>query len=151
VNGETVDIEDVTSDGYAAIRRNWKKGDRVRLDLEMPIERLYANPEVRQDAGRVALSRGPLIYCVEATDNDTSLHRLTLPRTAGIEAHDEPDLLGGVVTLAATAQADAGDGWQDGLYRSEPPAKVETRLTAIPYFAWDNREPGEMLVWLRDG
>ncbi|TGP87490.1 MULTISPECIES: glycoside hydrolase family 127 protein [unclassified Mesorhizobium] len=151
INGETIDLEDVTSDGYAAIRRSWKKGDRVRLDLEMPIERLYANPEVRQDAGRVALSRGPLIYCVEATDNDTSLHRLTLPRTAGIEAHDEPDLLGGVVTLAATAQADAGDGWQDGLYRSEPPAKVETRLTAIPYFAWDNREPGEMLVWLRDG
>ncbi|TIT31668.1 MAG: glycoside hydrolase family 127 protein [Mesorhizobium sp.] len=151
INGETIDLEDVTSDGYAAIRRNWKKGDRVRLDLEMPIERLYANPEVRQDAGRVALSRGPLIYCVEATDNDTSLHRLTLPRTAGIEVHDEPDLLGGVVTLAATAQADAGDGWQDGLYRSEPPAKVETRLTAIPYFAWDNREPGEMLVWLRDG
>ncbi|RUW45931.1 glycoside hydrolase family 127 protein, partial [Mesorhizobium sp. M8A.F.Ca.ET.021.01.1.1] len=115
INGETIDLEDVTSDGYAAIRRSWKKGDRVRLDLEMPIERLYANPEVRQDAGRVALSRGPLIYCVEATDNDTSLHRLTLPRAAGIEAHDEPDLLGGVVTLAATAQADAGDGWQDGL------------------------------------
>ncbi|TPL93248.1 glycoside hydrolase family 127 protein [Mesorhizobium sp. B2-3-11] len=151
INGEAVDLEELTSDGYAAIRRNWTKGDRVRLDLEMPIERLYANPEVRQDAGRVALSRGPLIYCVEATDNDTSLHRLTLPRTAGIEAHDEPDLLGGVVTLSATAQADAGDGWRDGLYRSEPPAKVETRLTAIPYFAWDNREPGEMLVWLRDG
>ncbi|RWE33215.1 MAG: glycoside hydrolase family 127 protein [Mesorhizobium sp.] len=151
INGQAIDLEDVTSDGYAAIRRSWKKGDRVRLDLEMPIERLYANPEVRQDAGRVALSRGPLIYCVEATDNDTRLHRLTLPRTAGIEAHDEPDLLGGVVTLAATAQADAGDGWQNGLYRSEPPAKVETRLTAIPYFAWDNREPGEMLVWLRDG
>ncbi|MEI9421228.1 glycoside hydrolase family 127 protein [Mesorhizobium sp. Cs1299R1N1] len=151
INGEAVDLEELTSDGYAAIRRNWTKGDRVRLDLEMPIERLYANPEVRQDVGRVALSRGPLIYCVEATDNDTSLHRLTLPRTVGIEAHDEPDLLGGVVTLSATAQADAGDGWQDGLYRSEPPAKVETRLTAIPYFAWDNREPGEMLVWLRDG
>ncbi|TPL79047.1 glycoside hydrolase family 127 protein [Mesorhizobium sp. B2-3-13] len=151
INGEAVDLEELTSDGYAAIRRNWTKGDRVRLDLEMPIERLYANPEVRQDAGRVALSRGPLIYCVEATDNDTSLHRLTLPRTAGIEAHEEPDLLGGVVTLSATAQADAGDGWRDGLYRSEPPAKVETRLTAIPYFAWDNREPGEMLVWLRDG
>ncbi|TPK21881.1 glycoside hydrolase family 127 protein [Mesorhizobium sp. B2-5-9] len=151
INGEAIDLAEVTSDGYAAIRRQWKKGDRVRLDLEMPIERLYANPEVRQDAGRVALSRGPLIYCVEATDNDSRLHRLTLPRTAGIEAHDEPDLLGGVVTLSATAQADAGDGWQDGLYRSEPPAKVETRLTAIPYFAWDNREPGEMLVWLRDG
>ncbi|KAA3450555.1 hypothetical protein C7I87_11175 [Mesorhizobium sp. SARCC-RB16n] len=151
INGEAVDLDDVTSDGYAAIRRNWTKGDRIRLDLEMPIERLYANPEVRQDAGRVALSRGPLIYCVEASDNDTRLHRLTLPRTAGIEAHDQPGLLGGVVTLSGTAQGDAGDDWQDGLYRSEPPAKVETRLTAIPYFAWDNREPGEMLVWLRDG
>ncbi|MBZ9811705.1 MULTISPECIES: glycoside hydrolase family 127 protein [unclassified Mesorhizobium] len=151
VNGETVKLEDVTSDGYAAIRRTWKKGDSVRLDLEMPIERLYANPQVRQDAGRVALSRGPLIYCVEATDNDGSLHRIALPRTANIEAHDEPNLLGGVVTLSATAQADADDGWQDQLYRSDPPATRQTRLTAIPYFAWDNREPGEMLVWLRDG
>ncbi|TSE03197.1 glycoside hydrolase family 127 protein [Mesorhizobium intechi] len=151
INGEAVDLEDITSDGYAAIRRAWKKGDRVRLDLEMPIERLYANPEVRQDAGRVALSRGPLIYCVEASDNDSRLHRLTLPRTADIEAHEAPELLGGVVTLSAKARADAGDGWQDGLYRREPPASVETRLTAIPYYAWDNREPGEMLVWLRDG
>jgi DUF1680 family protein len=151
VNGEAVKLADVTSDGYAAIRRTWKKGDRVQLDLEMPIERLYANPRVRQDAGRVALSRGPLIYCVEATDNDSQLHRLTLPRAASVEAQQRPDLLGGVVTLSATAQADAGDRWQGGLYRSEPPATTETRLTAIPYFAWDNREPGEMLVWLRDG
>ncbi|MER9328793.1 glycoside hydrolase family 127 protein [Mesorhizobium sp. M0152] len=151
VNDEMVKLADVTSDGYAAIRRTWKKGDQLRLALEMPIERLYANPLVRQDAGRVALSRGPLIYCVEATDNDSQLHRLKLPRTASIEARDRPELLGGVVTLSAAAQADAGDGWQDGLYRPEPPATTETRLTAIPYFAWDNREPGEMLVWLRDG
>ncbi|MBZ9895545.1 glycoside hydrolase family 127 protein [Mesorhizobium sp. BR1-1-6] len=151
VNGETVKLEDVTSDGYAAIRRTWKKGDSVRLDLEMPIERLYANPQVRQDAGRVALSRGPLIYCVEATDNDGSLHRIALPRTASIEAHDEPDLLGGVVALSTTALADTDEGWQNGLYRTDPPAARQTRLTAIPYFAWDNREPGEMLVWLRDG
>ncbi|MBZ9854078.1 glycoside hydrolase family 127 protein [Mesorhizobium sp. CA13] len=151
VNGETVKLEDVTSEGYAAIRRTWKKGDCVRLDLEMPIERLYANPQVRQDAGRVALSRGPLIYCVEATDNDGSLHRIALPRTASIEAHDEPDLLGGVVTLSTAALADTDEGWQNGLYRTDPPAATQTRLTAIPYFAWDNREPGEMLVWLRDG
>lgn len=151
VNGEPVGLADVTSDGYTAIRRTWKKGDRVLLDLEMPIERLYANPQVRQDAGRVALSRGPLIYCVEATDNDSQLHRLTLPRAASVEAQQRPELLGGVVTLSATAQADAGDGWQGGLYRPAPPATTKTRLTAIPYFAWDNREPGEMLVWLRDG
>ncbi|TGQ63904.1 glycoside hydrolase family 127 protein [Mesorhizobium sp. M00.F.Ca.ET.186.01.1.1] len=151
VNGETIRLADVAQDGYAAIRRTWKKGDHVRLDLEMPVARLYANPEVRQDAGRVALSRGPLIYCVEASDHDGRLHRLTLPREASIEAHEEPGLLGGVVTLSAKARVDAGDGWQDGLYRTEPPSSVDARLTAIPYFAWDNREPGEMLVWLRDG
>ncbi|KQU83182.1 hypothetical protein ASD12_08980 [Mesorhizobium sp. Root102] len=151
INGEAVRLADVTSDGYAAIRRRWNKGDQVRLDLEMPIERLYANPQVRQDAGRVALSRGPLIYCVEATDNDSHLHRVSLPRTASVQAQHRPELLGGVVTLSATARADAADGWQSGLYRSEPPATAQTRLTAIPYFAWDNREPGEMLVWLRDG
>jgi DUF1680 family protein len=151
INGEAVKLADVTSDGYAAIRRRWNKGDQVRLDLEMPIERLYANPQVRQDAGRVALSRGPLIYCVEATDNDSHLHRVSLPRTASVQARHRPELLGGVVTLSATARADAADGWQSGLYRPEPPATAETRLTAIPYFAWDNREAGEMLVWLRDG
>ncbi|RVB40997.1 glycoside hydrolase family 127 protein, partial [Mesorhizobium sp. M7A.F.Ca.CA.004.05.1.1] len=73
------------------------------------------------------------------------------PRTATIEAQHRPELLGGVVTLSTAALADAADGWRDGLYRPEPPATAETRLTAIPYFAWDNREPGEMLVWLRDG
>ncbi|RVA24180.1 glycoside hydrolase family 127 protein, partial [Mesorhizobium sp. M7D.F.Ca.US.004.03.1.1] len=79
INGEAVKLAEITSDGYAAIQRTWKKGDQVRLDLEMPIERLYANPQVRQDAGRVALSRGPLIYCVEASDNDSQLHRVSLP------------------------------------------------------------------------
>ncbi|RUY61988.1 glycoside hydrolase family 127 protein, partial [Mesorhizobium sp. M7A.F.Ca.CA.001.09.2.1] len=77
INGEAIRLADITSDGYAAIKRTWKKGDNVRLDLEMPIERLYANPQVRQDSGRVALSRGPLIYCVEASDNDSQPHRLT--------------------------------------------------------------------------
>lgn len=151
VNGQAILLDEVTRDGYAAIRRIWKKGDTVRLDLEMPVARLYANPEVRQDAGRVALSRGPLIYCVEATDNDGQLHRIALPRAASVAAHDEPDLLGGVVTLSATGRREAAENWEGGLYRVEPPATTQARLKAIPYFAWDNREPGEMLVWLRDG
>jgi DUF1680 family protein len=149
VNGAVVDLDDVVSDGYAAIRREWRKGDRAELDLDMAVARLFANPEVRQDVGRVALSRGPLIYCVEATDNAGQLHRVALPRTATIEAHDEPDLLGGVVTLSAAARRDAAENWETGLYRAEPPRIDETKLTAVPYFAWDNREPGEMLVWLR--
>jgi DUF1680 family protein len=149
VNAAAVDLDEVVSDSYAAIRREWRNGDRVELDLDMAVARLFANPEVRQDVGRVALSRGPLIYCVEETDNAGQLHRITLPRTATIEARDEPDLLGGVVTLSAAANRDAAENWEGGLYCAEPPAIDETKLTAVPYFAWDNREPGEMLVWLR--
>lgn len=151
VNSAPVDLDAASNDGYAAIRREWQNGDRVELDLDMSISRLFANPQVRQDIGRVALSRGPLIYCVEETDNPGQLHRISLPRTARIEAHPEPNLLGGVVTLSATVDREAAEGWENGLYRSEPPAQEEIRLTAVPYYAWDNRDPGEMVVWLRDG
>ncbi|WP_352808658.1 hypothetical protein [Mesorhizobium sp. M0909] len=115
----------------------------------MAVDRLYANPQVRQDIGRVALARGLLIYCVEETDNSSQLHRIALPRTADIEAHQQPNLLGGVVTLSAIAKKEAFENWEEGLYRTKPPAVEEAKLTAVPYFAWDNRDPGEMLVWLR--
>ncbi|CAN7446418.1 glycoside hydrolase family 127 protein [Mesorhizobium caraganae] len=151
VNGASVDLDAASNDGYAAIRREWQKGDRVELDLDMSISRLFANPQVRQDIGRVALARGPLIYCVEETDNAGQLHRITLPRTAEIEAHPEPNLLGGVVTLSATGSRAEAENWGTALYRPEPPAAQETKLKAVPYFAWDNRDPGEMLVWLREG
>ncbi|RVC81291.1 glycoside hydrolase family 127 protein [Mesorhizobium sp. M4A.F.Ca.ET.022.05.2.1] len=151
VNGKAVALDAVLSDGYAAIEREWQKGDCVELDLDMSISRLFANPEVRQDIGRVALARGPLIYCVEATDNPGQLHRISLPRAARIEAHHEPNLLGGIVTLSATGNREASEDWRNGLYRAEPPALEEARVKAVPYYAWDNRDPGEMLVWLREG
>lgn len=151
VNGAHVDLDAASNDGYAAIRREWQKGDRVELDLDMSISRLFANPQVRQDIGRVALARGPLIYCVEETDNAGQLHRITLPRTAEIEAHPEPNLLGGVVTLSATGSRETAENWDDGLYRTEAPAVEQAKLKAVPYYAWDNRDPGEMVVWLRDG
>lgn len=151
VNGASVDLHAASNDGYAAIRREWQKGDRVELDLDMSISRLFANPQVRQDIGRVALARGPLIYCVEETDNAGQLHRITLPRTAEIEAHPEPNLLGGVVTLSATGRRETAENWENGLYRTEAPAVEQAKLKAVPYYAWDNRDPGEMVVWLRDG
>lgn len=150
VNGKLVDLEAATVDGYAAIRREWRQGDKVELDLEMSMARLFANPLVRQDIGRVALARGPLVYCVEETDNGGGLHRIALPRTARLEAHQEPNLLGGVVTLSAIGSRAETENWGADLYRPEPPATEEMTLKAVPYFAWDNRDPGEMLIWLRE-
>ena len=149
VNGETIDLDASVTEGYAAIDRLWRPGDRVRLDLDMQVDRLYAHPEVREDVGRVALRRGPLIYCAEAVDNGASLNSLRLPRQTGFEARFEPDLLQGVVTLNAEVEAETARNWNGSLYRSEPPGVEKASLKAVPYFAWDNREAGEMLVWLR--
>ena len=148
VNGEPVDLAAVTERGYAVLRRPWSDGDTIDLDIGMEAKRLYANPRVRQDVGRVALQRGPLVYCVEAVDNGAGLDGLSLPATAEIREAFVPDLLGGVVTLNASAETDDAD-WGPDLYRDTPPERRSATLTAVPYYAWDNRAPGEMLVWLR--
>jgi DUF1680 family protein len=150
VNGEAVDLASATRDGYAAITRDWTAGDQVRLDLEMAVERVHAHPEVRQDAGRVALMHGPLVYCLEEADNAVGLNRLQVPEQARFDCRFEPDLLGGVTTLSADVEADATADWDGALYRREPARTEAAPIKAIPYFAWDNRQPGEMLVWLRD-
>ena len=95
------------------------------------------------------MRRGPLIYCVEQVDHSEPLHRLELPPTASLTSHYEPDLLGGVVVLRGQALALADADWADTLYRPQPPVHHPAPLTAIPYFAWGNREPGPMRVWLR--
>jgi DUF1680 family protein len=146
INGAPVDVGAVTERGYARIRRCWQAGDQLALALAMPVERLYAHPEVRADQGRVALKRGPIVYCVEAADNAASPHRLVLPRDAVVTSRLEPDLLGGIATLAGTARAILPvDG---ALYRTEPLQTESVPFRAVPYHLWDHRDPGEMAVWL---
>jgi DUF1680 family protein len=115
----------------------------------MAIERLHAHPAVAADQGQVALRRGPIVYCVEQADHDTPIDRLLLPDTTELTYRYEADLLGGVVALSGTAAALDDAGWEDTLYRAEPPATRPAELRAIPYYAWDNRAPGAMRVWLR--
>jgi DUF1680 family protein len=146
VNGQVIDVSKVTVRGYARIRRRWQAGDRVTLDLPMPVERLYAHPEIRADQGRVALRRGPIVYCVEAVDTTALPHLLALPREESLDVRHERDLLGGVATLSGTALALEHAG--DSLYRSEPQRRVPVPFRAVPYHAWDHRAPGEMVVWL---
>ena len=151
VNGVAVDLPSATRDGYAAIARDWTSGDAVRLDLEMAVERVHANPHVRQDAGRIALTRGPLVYCFEGADNAVDLNRARVSRDAQFVCAFEPDVLDGVVTLTAEASVESTADWSNTLYRLEPPKTEPAPIKAVPYFAWDNRAAGEMLVWLREG
>lgn len=151
VNGVPVDLDTVMVDGYARLDRLWRPGDSVALDLDLAVERIHAHPEVRQNAGRITLKRGPLVYCLEGTDNRLSLNRIRIPSKSHFEARYEADLLGGAVTLSGMAESDAVADWEGTLYRSEPPETETLSVKAVPYFLWDNREPGEMLVWLRGG
>jgi len=149
VNGASFDLTEHVTKGYARVERLWQSGDRVVLDLAMPVERVYAHPDVRQDAGCIALQRGPLVYCLEAVDHTVPLHRIVLPKAAELVSHFEPGLLGSIVVITGTAQAADDADWEGMLYRSWPATAYPCTITAIPYYAWDNRTPGEMQVWLQ--
>jgi DUF1680 family protein len=149
VNDEALDVEMVTKLGYARIEREWKAGDQVELTLPMPVERIEAHPSVRQDVGHVALQRGPVVYCLEQVDNPVPPHRIALPRDAELKPHFEVNLLGGVTVIKSDALAVDDLDWSNTLYRSEPAKLKPFEITAIPYYAWDHREPGEMRVWIR--
>jgi DUF1680 family protein len=133
--------------GYLVLDREWKRGDRVELDLPMPIDRVAANPQVKADQGLLAIQRGPLVYCLEQCDQAAPLAALWLPPEAQLQAAREPALLGGVVAISGEARAASDQPWGRNLYQPAPPPSRVT-LKAIPYYAWDNRQPGPMKVWL---
>jgi DUF1680 family protein len=147
VNGEPVALRLLR--GYATIERKWAKGDVVALHLPMPAERIHADPRVSANVGRVALRRGPLIYCVEEAENPRArVQSLALPRSAPIEADWREDLFGGAMTLKARAKRLIPGDPEPALYSTTPPASEDTALTALPYYLWANREPGSMQVWI---
>lgn len=149
VNGNAMDVKSCTKQGYAAITQTWNKGDMVELTLPMPVEQLEAHPSVRQDAGCVALQRGPLVYCLEQCDNGADLADLALSSRSLLTALWEPEQLGGFMAITGKGTRRRRDGWDNALYRPVVSVEEEVTLRAVPYALWDNRTPGEMRVWLR--
>ena len=149
VNGAAQKLKPLLTKGYALVRRRWRKSDRVELTLPMPVERVEAHPSVRMDAGRVALQRGPVVYCLEEADNAPDLNSIALPYDAKLVARRAPKLLGGVVVLKGRGVRRDPRGWNGRLYSSDGSKRKIIPITAVPYHAWCNRQPGEMLVWVR--
>jgi len=154
--GAAVKINDTDSKGlaekgYVRLEREWRNGDAVSLDLPMPVERVYAHPNVRADAGRAGLQRGPLVYCLEACDHVAPVNHLALPADAPLTCRFDPELLGGVMVISAEALRVDEAEWGKDLYRPHPARTTSAALRAIPYCLWGNREVGEMAVWLRSG
>jgi DUF1680 family protein len=152
VNGQAVDVA-AAGGTYAAIERVWQAGDVVELDMPMPPRFVEPNPRVDAIRGSLAIERGPLVYCLEGVDQDPGLDLLDVRVAPGasLEAVRREDLLGGVVAVEVQgAVVDVGP-WRDELYRPATVEKLPQRkvtLTAVPYYAWANRGPGTMRVWI---
>jgi uncharacterized protein len=157
VNGEPVEQtangELSTRNGYIRLTREWNPGDVVEYKMDMPIQVIWAHPAVRDLQGRVALERGPIVYCLEGVDHaGIPLDRIAIdPHDVSKEfqaEHDE-NLLGGVSLLRGKGTIVDESEWENVLYRNQAPASKSIDITAIPYYAWENRSVGEMRIWLR--
>ncbi|MBN2295307.1 MAG: glycoside hydrolase family 127 protein [Pirellulales bacterium] len=139
VNGKSLPVE--TDKGFVKIHRRWKKGDMVELNLPMPIRRVLSHEAVKANAGRVALERGPIVYCVESTDNDGHALDLSLSDSATLSSEHRAELLGGVTVIRGSAVVTIAK--QNGTSKTTP-----IEFTAIPYYSWANRGASKMSVWL---
>lgn len=149
VNGESVSTVNRVR-GYAQIQRTWNRGDVVELMLSMPVEPLKAHPLVEADAGKVALMRGPLVFCLESADNGPAVQRMAVIARTSFQSEYRPDLLNGVTVVTGPARILNAPFWEDSLYARmrDVTETSPARLTAIPYYANANRGRVNMTVWL---
>lgn len=143
VNGQPTDGA-LLPNGYFAIARKWKKGDVVRVHFDMQPRTVVANANLKEDVGRVAVERGPLVYCAEFVDNDFDIFKFIMPKSPTFATTSRPDLVNGIITIATDGQAISTDA--DGRISVKP-----ARLTMVPYYAWNHRGVGKMAVWLNQG
>lgn len=143
--------------GYAYLVEGGKAGDEIRLVFSMPVEFMQANPKVRADAGKAAIQRGPVIYCLEQEDNGENLSALRLDTGSRLKAvYSRTDdiacnnsLTDEIPIVVAKGFRMVEDGWEGSLYRPYILRETEVEIKAVPYFLWGNRKKGEMLVWVR--
>jgi DUF1680 family protein len=150
VNGQSI-ATDERQRGYVCVSRQWQPDDVVELVMPMPVQTVHANPLVQADVGRVALMRGPLVYCLESVDNRVDTRSLEIPVRPNFSTDYWTERLGGVVVIMGTATAKGSEGWSDTLYRAPDVNEVAgraQRVVAIPYYANANRGPVQMAVWM---
>lgn len=140
INGKPIEYT-VRANGYATLSRQWKKGDRIDIVFPMDVKRTIAHDQVKDDKGKVALERGPIVYCLEWADNDGKVSNAVLTDDVLVKSSYQPDKLNGIVSLAMEGKSTARDG-QNNI------VEKDKKLTAIPYYAWANRGAGEMEVWI---
>lgn len=147
VNGEPISSGVKIANGYLYIHKSWEKGDQISILFAMEVQKMRANPRIRDNAGKIALKRGPIVYCLEEVDNGQLLSSISIPKDAklkvSIEENNRPD-------IEFEGNRLAEDSFCENLYFSDEVATNKVKVRAIPYSDWGNRKPGEMLVWIRE-
>ena len=147
VDGQEMELN--IEKGYACLKGEWQQ-QKIALNFEMPAHFVFANPKVRADAGKTAVVKGPLVYCLEQADNGENLSNLFADVHAPLEEIYDETLLGGVVKIKAKGKRMCAKEWEsDALYLKRPVGFEETELTLVPYCNWGNRIKGEMAVWMK--
>lgn len=124
--------------------------EEIKISCDMKARFVYANPKVRADEGKACIMRGPLVYCLEETDNGENLSSLYVDTKEALTENWEEQLLGGVMTVEAKGKRILEDHWTaEELYKEQPPELKDVTLKAVPYCYWGNRKTGEMAVWIR--
>lgn len=137
VNGQEVNYS--MQKGYAVIKRTWKKGDKITLEFPMDIQKVTANSNVKADIGRLALQRGPVVYCIESADQkDSTVMSIVADTNSVFNAVYKPNVLNGITELTFKGYEVTKDNQQT----------QQQTITAIPYYSWNNRGAGEMEVWI---
>ncbi|MCK5811931.1 MAG: glycoside hydrolase family 127 protein [Clostridiales bacterium] len=132
--------------GFIKITRSWQKDDKITLNLSMPVTKVMANPKVRQNINKLALQRGPIVYCLEQVDNSDDLFSLYMSKDDKFTIHYDQSLLGGCTYLIGNIKKAVSS---HKLYSKVSPIKLEdTTIKAIPYALFANRAPGDMIVWI---
>jgi len=140
VNGRVLALK--LEKGFARIRRKWMKGDVIELNLPMPVRRVLSHEKVTENTGKVALQRGPIVYCAEWPDNKSHVLNLVVADNVGLKTEHRKDILGGVTVIRAKAVALSYGKDEKSVL------KKQQDFVAIPYYAWAHRGTGEMAVWL---
>lgn len=148
-----LEVEQDIRKGYLHIRRTWQEGDTITLTLPMPVRRVYGNPLARHVAGKVAIQRGPLVYCLEQADNGEELHNLWLPKESEFRVFEGKGLFAHKMLIQAEGEKQsAPDAQHQALwhYDNAPSSRQPQTLTFIPWFSWANRGEGEMRIWVNE-
>lgn len=153
INGEQIDLKNNFSDGYVKISREYCK-DVITIDFDLSIETYICNPKVKANAGKIAVMRGSIVYCMEEIDNGKNLHDIMVYPKEGFKLEEKSSLpLELPMITANKAERSDESLWENNLYNLLQGDKISINATYVPYFIWGNRniedKPGEMLIWTR--